>query len=389
MKKITAVLLCVLFGWSYGNAGTERTTAASSERGLVEEVLQAMVSGKTLSVSRYIAPGYLRAYGVKGEDYTLNTYSPVSYSIDNQLGNGVFEARIWGDNRSWVHRLYFMVIKDGSSFYLMPGKAPSEYMYIDSWIRVEAGIKENTYGNAPSIEESQARKLVENILYDMTNRSGSFGTEAHKYLAPSYYKKNYVSSSAYTVNYYSPKGYKIISFSPDGTIVSEVWGADRSWVHELTFKVVVENSTYYAMPGGHTDNKYIHPWSSTRTNINKETTPAKDEKTELVETLMDRMTYNKDGFGTDMILYIAPSYFKKYNLDPFSYKVNAYTPYGYSIVKNDGYGNIVVNIWGQDRSWTQELTFKVVRENDLWYLLPGEHHSGTQYVDPWYSTRSL
>jgi len=356
---------------------------------MVEKVLDNMVNSNTLSVSTYISPAYLSAHAVKVGDYQINTYSPTGYSIEENKGNGVIVARIWGSNRSWVHELTFIVTYENSAYYFMPGREPSSYFYIDPWYIVKTDVKDDNGGSSkPSTTES--RSLVTDIVYDMVNNQDDFGTRARKYIAPSYYRKNNIDKEVYQINFYSPKGGEIKSVGDDGMVEAYIWGADKSWVHLLTFKVVKENGKAYLYPKGHTDNDYIHPWFELTTDVtyNKSTNGVKNEKTELVDKICNAMVSSKDDFGTAMRLYIAPSYYKSNNLDPFTYQVNSYTPKGYSVGTIDSRGYVKAKIWGADRAWVHELTFKVVEEFGLIYVMPGKHYDGTEYVDPWYSVET-
>lgn len=395
MKRIIKPLILFLAMTGIGAQAQNR----DQQNALVEKVLDNMVNGKSMTVSSFISPAYLSATGVKAGDYQINTYSPSGFSVDENKGNGVVVARIWGSDRSWVHRLTFIVTYENSSYYFMPGREPSTYMYIDPWFKAEPDITDDDGGNGggagkPTVSES--RELVKDLLYDMVNDADNFGKGARKYIAPSYYKKNKIDKYDYQINYYSPTGSQIIEVGEDGMVVTQVWGEDKGWIHELTFKVVKENGSVYVYPMGHTDNNYIHPWYEVETDV-KEKAPKKqnnnnvkkNEKTELVEKILDNMVSDEDdNFGTEMRLYIAPSYYKKNDIDPFVYLVNAYSPSGFSIESVDGNGVVKAKIWGSDRSWVHELTFKVVEENGLLYVMPGKHHSETEYVDPWYSVRT-
>lgn len=365
----------------------------NGQNALVEKVLDNMVNSNSMSVSSYISPAYLTAHSVNASEYQVNKYSPSGYSLDENKGNGVVVARIWGSNRSWVHRLTFIVTYENGSYYFMPGREPSTYKYVDPWFIVEADIKDNDGGgSSKSPSTTESKTLVVDILYDMVHNQDDFGTRARKYIAPSYYKKEYIDKDDYQINYYSPKGAKIKSVKENGMVEAYIWGEDKGWVNLLTFKVVKEGGKVYVYPKGHTDNNYIHPWYEVETDADMdnpdENDPNAKEKQELVEKICKAMVNEKETFGKDMRLYIAPSYYKSNDIDPYNYQVNSYTPKGYSVGKMDRRGYIKAKIWGEDRGWVHELTFKVVEEGGLFYVMPGKHYSGTEYVDPWYSVEA-
>ncbi|MBN2571815.1 MAG: hypothetical protein JXA68_06775 [Ignavibacteriales bacterium] len=86
-----------------------------------------------------------------------------------------------------------------------------------------------------------------------------------EFLSPSFIEENSVSN--FKVNSYFPTGYSIDSYS-DGVTKAQIWGEEKSWVHLLTFKVVIENEKYYLYPGGASD-EWIDPWFEVETYINE------------------------------------------------------------------------------------------------------------------------
>ncbi|MHB1277992.1 MAG: hypothetical protein ACYC1Q_06305 [Bacteroidia bacterium] len=386
MKNIIKGLTLILCLSTLSSFGQSR----EQQNALVEKVLDNMVNSTTMSVSSFISPAYLKAHKVSASSYQINTYSPVGFSIDENKGNGVVVARIWGSSRGWVHRLTFIVTYEDGSYYFMPGREPSTYMYIDPWYKVETDITDDdgggTGGTVPTATES--RKIVTDLLYDMVNDADNFGTGARKYIAPSYYKKNNIDKYDYQINYYSPSGSEIKTVGNDGMVIALIWGSGKSWINKLTFKVVKEGGKVYVYPKGHTDNFYIHPWYEVEIDAVDKPEVEKNDKTELVEKICYAMVYEKETFDKDMRLYIAPSYYKKYSIDPFVFLVNSYSPVGYSIESVDSKGIVKAKIWGEDRGWVHELTFKVVEESGLLYVMPGKHYPETEYVDPWFSVRT-
>lgn len=364
------------------------------ENALVEKVLDNMVNSTSMSVSTYISPAYLKAHQVSASDYNINTYSPNGFSVDENKGNGVVVARIWGSNRTWVHRLTFIVTYENGSYYFMPGRAPSSYKYVDPWYIVETNVKDDYVEEPKTSSTDEARDLVNDIINDMVKKQDDFGTLARKYIAPSYYRKEKLDKYDYKINYYSPKGGEIKEVKSNGMVEAYIWGEDKGWVHLLTFKVVKEGGKSYVWPKGHTDNNYIHPWYDVETDVDyvkpkggNTGNVKKDAKTELVEKICYAMCYERDEYESEMRLYIAPSYYRKESIDPFEYKVNRYSPVAYSVESYSG-NTIKVLIWGEDRGWVHELTFRIVEENGLTYVMPGKHYEGTKYVDPWYSVRT-
>lgn len=254
------LLLCLSTLSSFGQT-------REKQNALVEKVLNNMVNGSTMSVGSFISPAYLKAHNVSAGSYQINTYSPVGFSVDENKGNGVVEARIWGSSRGWVHRLTFIVTYEDGSYYFMPGREPSTYMYIDPWFKVETNVVE-VAERKTEIEKNDQTELVDKICYAMVYEQSSFDSDMRLYIAPSYYKKFSIDPFVFLVNRYSPVGYSIESVDNRGIVKAKIWGENGSWVHELTFKVVEENGLLYVMPGKHhPETEYVDPWFSARTSI--------------------------------------------------------------------------------------------------------------------------
>jgi hypothetical protein len=49
-------------------------------------------------------------------------------------------AKIWGQDKTWMHRLYFTVIKEDGNYYINPAKV-SDNFYIYPWDSVDTFVK--------------------------------------------------------------------------------------------------------------------------------------------------------------------------------------------------------------------------------------------------------
>ena len=87
------------------------------------------------------------------------------------------------------------------------------------------------------------------------------------FLSPSYLKENEITLGKYSVNSYSPVGFSIEEYDPKaGVVRTHIWGDERSWVHEVIFKLVKEDGALYLMPGRHSDS-FVDPWYEVRSYI--------------------------------------------------------------------------------------------------------------------------
>ena len=116
--------------------------------------------------------------------------------------------------------------------------------------------------------------------------------------------------------------------------------------------------------------------------IEKNASSSGYEEKKLVEDLLQTMAAG-GSVNTNLRKYIAPSYYTTYNLSKDSYYIDNYTIKGFSIISYDSQNSLVITeVWGEGKSWTHQLTFKVVKEYGNLYVYP-EKHSST-YIKPWY-----
>jgi len=88
------------------------------------------------------------------------------------------------------------------------------------------------------------------------------------YIAPSYIKaNNIINIENCKVNNYNVHEYNMICWDqPSGIITYHIWGKDKLWTHEVSFKIVIENKKLWLMPSKHEDN-WIDAWHKVKTFI--------------------------------------------------------------------------------------------------------------------------
>lgn len=319
-----------------------------------------------------ISPKYIKKNKLNKTDHKVNTYYPDTYEIESADDNSV-SSLIYGVDKKWCHRLIFNVSKEDGAYYIVPSKYDDDG-YIHLWDKVEANVEvKKTTSNLTIYDDDKVREFIIPLLKEMTStRDNSIMID---FIAPSYFKDNNLSKKKYNVNYYYADQYKIISCK-DGKVVANVFNNDKTFTHQLIFKIVIENGKYYVMPGRHSDS-YVDPWNSMIANVDSE---EDDPQKALVDEFLKLMCEDKhDGYA--LMKYISPEYIDDNDLDEDDYQVNTYYPKDYSI-ENSKNGNVVTKIWGKNKSWIHKLTFKVVKENGKYYLYPGSHSDS--YIDPWY-----
>ena len=127
-------------------------------------------------------------------------------------------------------------------------------------------------------------------------------------------------------------------------------------------------------------------WVLTSCKTASFTSSGEDEK-KFVSDFIAFMYHDSGPKYQEMMNALSPEYIKVNKIDISDYKVNNYSVWGFSIVSyNAGEGLVIAKIWGENRRWVHELTFKLRREKGKLYLVPSAHSES--YIDPWYSVRS-
>lgn len=141
MKKFLFTLICFFF--SCAMVFSQKSSSGEKEKQFVSDYLQIMV-GRTTSnkdLMAYIDPSYFKKNKLKKKDFTINSYTPVDFSIENyNTETKLVDAKIWGKDRSWVHSIHFKVVETKGKLYFIPGRHSKDY--IDPWYSVEDYIKE-------------------------------------------------------------------------------------------------------------------------------------------------------------------------------------------------------------------------------------------------------
>ncbi len=138
MKKILC-LAVIIFLVSCTPPG-RLSKSGEAEKELVIEFLDKMVhSANNEVLMDFMAPSYLEEHQLDKNSYQVNVYYPVGFHLENYIGD-LITAKIWGKDRSWVHRLTFKIIKENKILYLYPGSHSDKY--IQPWFRVEPYLVE-------------------------------------------------------------------------------------------------------------------------------------------------------------------------------------------------------------------------------------------------------
>ncbi|HOY30925.1 MAG TPA: hypothetical protein PKW80_03510 [Bacteroidales bacterium] len=142
MRLISLISLVILF--SAVNCTTSKTSkSGDAEKQFVSTFLSYMDHQNIPNQSgmkKCISPSYLKKNGLNIEKYKVNNYTLWGSSIEYYVASdGLVVAKIWGENKNWIHELEFKVVKEDSRLYLMPSKHSDAY--IDPWHTVKLYVK--------------------------------------------------------------------------------------------------------------------------------------------------------------------------------------------------------------------------------------------------------
>jgi len=113
--------------------------------------------------------------------------------------------------------------------------------------------------NKLSREGVDEKEFVGTFLTLMMN-SFDNDEEMIAYLSPEYLHENGIVLGQYHVNSYSPVGFSIEDYdAKTGIVRTNIWGEDKSWVHEVIFKLVKEDGRLFLLPGRHSES-FVDPW---------------------------------------------------------------------------------------------------------------------------------
>jgi hypothetical protein len=140
MKKILIfTLLIIAFSATYA---AKFSKDGKREKEFVSTFLAYMKHGdgpNYYGMMKNISPKYIKSNQIDVSDYKVNNYSIEGFEIESYNRTGLVTTKIWGNGKSWTHRVVFKLIKYKGKFYMDPSKHSDKY--IDPWYTVETYIK--------------------------------------------------------------------------------------------------------------------------------------------------------------------------------------------------------------------------------------------------------
>ncbi len=141
MKKLTILFLVTLLISSCATIGF--SVSGDKEKQFVSKFLTQMQNdpeGGQTEMMKYLSKRYLTQNKIDGTTYDVNYYSLRGFSIESYSSKGFIKAKIWGEDRSWIHMLTFKLIRENGSMYFQPSKHSDAYVH--PWWEVEQYIND-------------------------------------------------------------------------------------------------------------------------------------------------------------------------------------------------------------------------------------------------------
>ncbi len=148
MISSVGVLAVVLFFAGCGSSSESLQLNEQTAQAKVTEFLKIMVTDqRPKTMMDFIAPSYLKAAKIDAATFTVNTYYPKSFTIEQSypstdLSNAInVVAVVAGENNGWAHRLTFVVFNDNGKLVFYPGKHDNDTKFVDPWYSIKEYVQ--------------------------------------------------------------------------------------------------------------------------------------------------------------------------------------------------------------------------------------------------------
>jgi hypothetical protein len=141
MKKILALIITAFVTLSCNP--TKFSATGDKEKKFVSDFLECMDHGSSPKYEEMmdaISPKYIKEKSINKATYKVDNYTIWGYSIETYNNNGLITAKVWGEDRKWVHLLTFKLSHEGGKLYLIPSEHSDSY--ISPWWERQTYIKE-------------------------------------------------------------------------------------------------------------------------------------------------------------------------------------------------------------------------------------------------------
>jgi hypothetical protein len=141
MKKVIGIILIALITFSCKTA--QFSSTGDKEKKFISDFLSCMSKDngpKYKEMMDCISPKYIKDNNINVTNFKVDNYTLWGYSIESYTKGGMITAKVWGQNREWVHLLTFKLSKEGGKTYLVPSEHSDTY--ISPWWERKTYIKE-------------------------------------------------------------------------------------------------------------------------------------------------------------------------------------------------------------------------------------------------------
>ena len=218
-------------------------------------------------LKKFVSHDYLERYDLKIEKCDMNNKIMQSFTIDS-IDNtyGEVKVSLFGEfnNKKWLMRCVFRVVKEDGYIYFLPHDVYNK-SYITTWMQKPGDTYQNYEDSIHKGEkkENPYAKLVSDFAGLWNLKTPDRNSRMSKFIAPSFVAKKNIKLQDYKINYFEFNDFKIVSADQKtGEVRMQFWGQNKVWTKEAFFKVVKENEQLFLNPSKVLGD-FIYPWDYT------------------------------------------------------------------------------------------------------------------------------
>ena len=140
MKKTFILIIFLVIGFS---TTLKSQVGGNKEKQFVAKFLSYMHMERGTNYPAMmdcISPSYMQENKLEKSNYKVNNYSIWGFTIESYSdSNRVVTAKVYGEKRSWAHRLTFNVVEENGKLYIQPGSHDEQWIH--PWLTSDSNVK--------------------------------------------------------------------------------------------------------------------------------------------------------------------------------------------------------------------------------------------------------
>jgi hypothetical protein len=141
LKKAILIFIIILITAS---CTTSRfSTSGDEEKKFISNFLSYMDHSSEPAyddMMRCISHQYISKNKIDKAHFKVDNYTIWGYSIEDYHNDGKVTAKVWGNERGWIHLLTFKLSKESGKLYIVPSQHSTDY--ISPWWERQTYVKE-------------------------------------------------------------------------------------------------------------------------------------------------------------------------------------------------------------------------------------------------------